>query len=61
MDGIEDDVRATLLQLLRTLYIDREPHAVQVKPNLVRVVNLDPKGGDNPAYAYTPYNFVIYG
>jgi hypothetical protein len=45
--GLDEELKATLLLLLRSLYIDREPNTVQVKPNLVRVVNLTSKKDDN--------------
>jgi inositol 1,4,5-triphosphate receptor type 3 len=56
---LDDEVKATLLELLRALYIDREPHTVQVKPNLVRVVNLSSKKDEGAQL--THWNFIIYG
>jgi hypothetical protein len=49
---LEEDMKAEIFKLIRTLYIDREPYTVSFRPNLVRVVDaskyLGKKKGNNP-------------
>lgn len=40
-EEIPEDIRATLVKLIVTIHIDKEPRTVQEKPNLVRVVEID--------------------
>ena len=36
---LDDDFRAAVYNLIRNLYIDREPYTILHKPNLVRVLD----------------------
>ena len=40
---IPEDIRAILVKLLATIHIDKEPRTVQERPNLVKIVELNPE------------------